>query len=330
MNKLELVMIILVFTFTIIPVFAQDPIMFENKSALIVNDNKQFHPCAEIFVLSFDCEWSNIQTMIIELAIAFIFGGWLASYFYKKQKEHTENLEKIKQSVTERVYERNIKYYTADFRIDELGDSNNKNAQEKATAEAFEIIDKIVEDKIDEITVSEIQGRGSSGEFVIKEGHVKIVEPRITTQNMGQMYQSANIHMEFSTLEVMDSVVSKIKTPYWDLQWHIKGEYDVHQTISKLDAIGKKPYSKSGSGGGDNTLWGKADYNIGTIGAISFTVSLWNDKINLTCVSRGPNEGMYQAHKVFSPGKLISILFGEMPHAEVQSLLQKCILGITK
>lgn len=284
-----------------------------------------FSSCHDILTFSLECEMSNLATMIIELTIAFIFGGILTYFFYKKQKQHAESLAKINKNVTEKVYSRNIEYYTCDFRFDEL-QKENPDAETKALKISNEFV-KNLEKTAKNIRDIEIPGRGKAHEVEFEEGNVRISLPYITIQNYPEgLSKTANIHVQTDKFPLIDKIITFSKRPYWDFQLHVEGKYDVHQMILKIEEeTGKKPLSKSGTGGGDKTQWDMATYTIMNVKNISVACTLAPDKINLTCISSGPNQGFYRAHKIFSPGKIIAILFGEMDLRQIREMINESL-----
>lgn len=89
-------------------------------------------------------------------------------------------------------------------------------------------------------------------------------------------------------------------------------------TVPKIRGSSKAGGSKSGTGSGENTVWDNATYGLMSVNSHQIVVRISTDKIALTCQSSPVNGGVFQAHKILNPGKLISILFGEKNHQEVK------------
>jgi len=285
--------------------------------------------CTEIIQASLDCEWSNQQTMLIELAIGSVFAVLLAAYFYKKQEEQKEGLARVERSVTEKVYSRDINSYTCDVQFNEPEGNAPDLAKNKVLKDSENWIDGIKKKSKSVIGEIEISGRGKGYELQFEKGILRITFPHLTRSFFGgidQYTQTANIHIQTEDLELLDMIIREGDKPYWDLSWNITSKYNIHEIIPKIEeAQGRKPYSRGGTGTGQDTLWTGADYKVIELDGVVISASIYEKSVHLTCTHRKPHQGFRNAHRVFSPGKIFAILFGEVQYQEVKDMAMKSI-----
>lgn len=269
-----------------------------------------------------NCDFTNLGSSILEVFI----GIFIAMLIYKLQTDSSKKLDKVKEDVTEKIYSRNVREYTCDFGLDELIDTTSatgeKEAEERVLERAKKFIDNIEKNAIT-VTDSEIQGRGKSHLIELSKGIIEITLPKIAHTSKPPGTKSVNLHLKTKNLEILDDVIKINKFPYWDFQWNFDENYDIQQLIKTIEEkTGKTPGSKSGIGSRENTLWTMADYGLPRVNNHGMVVRIGTNMIGLTCQSSPIDGGIFHAHKILTPGKLISILFGEKTHQEVKKIIE--------
>lgn len=268
------------------------------------------------------CDFTNLGSSILEVLI----GVFIAMLVYKLQRDSSKNISEVKKDVTEKVFSRNIREYTCDFGLDEIIDQKSatgeKDAEDKVMKRAEKFLENI-EKNAKSVTDSDIPGRGSSHIIEKEKGIIEITVPKIRGSSKAGGTKSVNLHLKTDNLELLDDIIKINKHPYWDFQWILDENYDVQQLIKTIEEkTGKSPGSKSGTGSGENTVWDSATYGLMSVNSHQIVVRISTDKIALTCQSSPVDGGVFQAHKILNPGKLISILFGEKNHQEVKQILE--------
>ena len=200
--------------------------------------------------------------------------------------------------------------------------SGGKDAEDKVMKRAEKFIENI-EKNSKSVTDSDIPGRGKSHLVELSKGIIEITLPKIANSSKPPGTKSVNLHLKTDNLELLDDIIKINKHPYWDFQWHFDEIYDVQQLIISIEEkTGKIPGSKSGTGSRENTVWTSASYGLTSINEHQIVVNISTDKISLTCISSPIDGGVFQAHKLLNPGKLISMLFGEKTHQEIKQILE--------
>jgi len=223
---------------------------------------------------------------------------------------------------------RKILEYSCDLMFEEKEGKDVEQAKTKAIDLA-----KTWQSKIDSLGTilgeEEIPGRGKAYKLKLKEGVAKITFPKTSQQYYGFLTQAARIHVRSDNFTVFDKILKAGSHPYWVLEWKIANSLDVNSVINKISELtGRYPPSKSGTGSGSSTHWGVADYYILNDPEATVRVSLQeiDDKtaqISLICHSKEPNQGFTHAHEVFSPDKIMSILYAQTQVPEVRALVQE-------
>ncbi|MDE1766449.1 MAG: hypothetical protein KGI27_09310 [Thaumarchaeota archaeon] len=271
-------------------------------------------------IVSAVCDLTTLGGTLTDIGI----GTIIAILLFKIQADQSERLTKVTRNVTEKVYSRNVEYYTCDIQFDEPEGTDPSEAERRARERGQKLVDEIKHDasRVEKII---IEGRGDAYHLTLKEGTLKITLPVIVQQNFGTLARSSRIHIQSTSFAMLDKILSVENRQYWDLQWHVTPKYDIHNLISKiLEATGKSPSSKSGTGQGGNTRWDMADYPISP-GYGAIVIRLAPSYIALTYQNKPMNGGFYKAHKIFLPEKLVSILFGEVPITELREMIKQSL-----
>jgi hypothetical protein len=262
----------------------------------------------------------------MELLIASIFAVILGLIFYRKQNQTARELAKIKKSLTDKVFERKIESYTADVLFDEPVEPTHDAAIIKLgpRTRAWE---NQIERKASNISGAiRIDGRGNGREFgfqgrtaIISYAspflpHTYVVKHRHIT------CESSGFHIKTSSFELMDEILSQGKQPYWEFVWYLSAPYDILQLVSMVrEATGKEAphYTEE-----------HVAYPLPGIDGMDFRVDIYKKSLHIVCNNRGPNQGFYHAHKVFSPTMIIQFLLGEINYAEFRQMLLKSVTKI--
>jgi len=268
------------------------------------------------------CDFTNLGSSILEVLV----GGFIAMLVYKLQKDSSKKLSEIKKDVTEKVYSRNVREYTCDFQLDEVIDKKSgtgeKDAEDKVMKRAEKFIENI-EKNSKSIIDSDIPGRGKSHIIELSKGIIEITLPVIRVSSKVGGIKYANLHLKTDNLELLDDVIKINKHPYWDFQWHLDEKYDVQQLMNTIEEKGgKHPFSSAVSGTGENITMTNANFHLMDLNEYKIVINLSTEKISVTCISSPPNGGIFKAHKLLNPGKLISVLFGEKTHPEIKQLVE--------
>lgn len=269
-----------------------------------------------------NCDFTNLGSSILEVSI----GVFIAILVYKLQTDSSKKLAKVKEDVTEKVYSRNVREYTCDFQLDEVIDKKSTigeiDAEDKVMKRAAKFIENIENGAIS-FTDSDIPGRGQSHIIEKQKGTIEITLPKIRESSKAGGTKSVNLHLRTTNLELLDDTIKINKHPYWDFQWLLDEKYDVHQIMNIIEEkTGKGSFSSSGSGTGENIKMDRASYHLARLNEYEIVITISTEMISVTCIRSPPNGGIFRAHKLLNPGKLVSILFGEKTHPEIKQIAE--------
>lgn len=136
--------------------------------------------------------------------------------------------------------------------------------------------------------------------------------------------RSADVYLTSRSKNAIDRILEQGQL-YCTFSWILSNELDVSSIISKIEDIkGIKP----GSGSSINGEITNASYYIANVKGNRIRVDIskdMNQRTNITLVNDAgnPNSGFINAHKLFSPDIILSILYGEIPKSEIDDLVRK-------
>ncbi len=242
-----------------------------------------------------------------------------------------KELDKILKSnsggIKEEIDSQIIKNYSCDITFDELEDDNPERAKMNALKSAEKVFE-LIRSKSNRIIEIDIPGRGIGYEFQNKEGVVRITKPSIPHHSKLENCQFAQMHIETSNYDLLSKILNENSLMYWDFKWELSQELDVVNLIPKIKELtGKNPFSSSTSHNGD-LVGGNASYSLVSTEGVKVATTISGTKnganhISITCINRKPKKGFYTAHQNFSPGKIMSILFGEATYIEIKNLVDR-------
>ena len=226
-------------------------------------------------------------------------------------------------------FSRKILLYAGNLNFDVLENGNEHEVQKQALDLANNWIHKIKalsNDKIETMSTDQ----GESIVVKLEEGIVTIRLPNLTRSYNGTYAQTAGVYFETKSKDVLNKIISIGQHSYWHLEWIIADDLDVHSLISKVEeSTGKKP-STSGTGSPPNVHWNMADYGISNsvgkrVRAHLTSIDSTKSKIGITCDDSMFDKGFIKAHEVFSPDSILSIIYGEIPLAEIREMITQAI-----
>ncbi len=295
--------------YTIIGVITQNVIPYLTKCG--ISDNIDG-------TISVDCDLTALGATITDISI----GAVIALLIFKIRTDQAEKLTKVTRNVTEKVYSRNVDYYTADIAIEEPEGNDPETAERRAMYHAQRWV-KNIQDQATGVKEVEIEGRGKALELTLKDGVIQVTIPTITRQYRGTYTKAARIHIRTNEFKLFDEILSSGKLPYWDLRWYVVPKYDAHNLNSKIfEATGRIPSSSSGVGTGEEAKILLATYPL-IPNDNSIVAYVGVDYVSLTYQAFPENKGFFKAHRIFMPEKIIAILLGEIELSEVQEMLKQ-------
>jgi len=226
---------------------------------------------------------------------------------------------------------RKILEYSCDLMFEEREDDSN--AAETKSIELAKNWESKIQTLGNVMPSEDIPGRGPAYTLQLQEGDAQLTSIKTSRQYYGFYTQAARIHIRTQNYNVLDKILKTGNHPYWVIEWIISNSLDVHSVIDKIDKLlGKQPSSKGGSGSGDNIHWGSADYTIFNDSDRSVRVTLQelNDtsaKVSLISSFNVPNRGFVKAHEIFTPDKIMSILYAQTNIPEVRELLDQAYVN---
>lgn len=173
--------------------------------------------------------------------------------------------------------------------------------------------------KINTITMD---GQGPASLLKVKEGEVKFSHPKISPRTP----VSAGIMVESNSPGAMDKILAGKEQWHWDIRWNIPQRMDLNKIEKRIKELtGKTPNSTSTDG---RTMM-SASYHLFSDSEISMNVSIATYQNGMLYVYVGCYgsllRGFVVASRVFSPGLILSVLYGEISTLEFRKKVNEGI-----
>lgn len=280
-----------------------------------------FPSCGEFWSWGFgSCEISNNQALIFEA----IFALGLGFLFLWLQKRQSKKLEKVTKDVTEKIYSRNIKSYELELYFDDLEDTPEEQVKKRAKDWTEQIHNHIIVSS-NGTSSSTTENNVEIDSIYSEKGFVEIRRNNPVRQGPfdGKMFRSVNVQLKINDFRLLDEIIKFTqKRPYILLRWNIEGKYDISQIISQIEEkTGRKPGSMKNTYSADGA-WDAAMYNLAEVDGVNMVTQIATDSIYIHYWRKCNLTGFYRAHEMFNPGKIISMLFGEVKMPEIRELMK--------
>lgn len=213
--------------------------------------------------------------------------------------------------------------YTCELKIestpdDEVSDSMDSEVLEKKEnwLSKIESIGKLEKKQEDDNQIEYLL-RGSSG-------HLKIfLGKKIHLHSSAQKWKVINIKISTQNSPLLEQVIQQGSIPVTVIYWIINNKINVNSMVNDIKELtGKSPGSSSGLGGGIIT---SASYGLGRFddSTIRILLSTDNSYGKLGLQRDGfPDKGFTNAHTIFNPDIILSVLYGKLPYQKLQQLLK--------
>jgi hypothetical protein len=164
--------------------------------------------------------------------------------------------------------------------------------------------------KIDTITM---QGQGPASLLNVKEGEVMFSHPKIA----GRTPVSADIMVESNSPGAIDKILAGKEQWHWDIRWNIPQRMDLNKIEKRIKELtGRTPSGTSTDG---RTMM-SVSYHLFSDSEISMEVGIATYQNGMLYVYVGCYgsllRGFVVASRVFSPGLILSALYGEISISE--------------
>jgi len=280
-----------------------------------------FPNCDEFWTWDFSgCEISNNQALIFEA----LFALGLGFLFLWLQKRQSRKLEQVTKDVTEKIYNRNIKSYELELYFDDLEDTPEEQVKKRAKDWTEQIHNHIIMSS-NGTSSNTIEDNVEIDSIYSEKGFVQIRRNNPVRQGPfdDKMFRSVNIQLKINDFRLLDEILKFIqKRPYTLLRWNIEGKYDVQQIISQIEEkTGRKPGSMKNAHSADGA-WEAVMYNLAEVDGVNIVAQIATDSVHIHYWRKENLTGFYRAHEMFNPGKIISMLFGEVKMPEIRELMK--------
>jgi hypothetical protein len=222
-------------------------------------------------------------------------------------------------------YAHTVESFCCDFRFEHLEERDAEAAKAQSLHDAEIWIKAIRSKSLKQVEVEQDISFGHLYKVHLAEGEVKISYPTISRQSYRVGYtQSANVHLVSKSIGTINRVLVE-DHPCWTFNWTLCGELDIASLISIIEEThDKKPISTSSDGAKATS----ASYYIAIHSGYRIRVDISSGvskTTNITLVydDGEPNLGFINAHNIFSPDIILSILYGEIPKKDITELILK-------
>jgi hypothetical protein len=264
--------------------------------------------------MSLECEWSNQQTMSVELAIAIPIALALSLFFYRRQNRLTSAFIKLRRSVSDRTFAKTVKSYSIDITIDHPERDDAAEAGTQSLRVADEWVQAAEQDAL-EISPIDIPGRGAAHEVRFAEGSLLLTLPRLSRSmyESGEYFQTATVHVRTDKQDLLDRAISRGNQPYWELVWYVDTPYDIQKLVDFIKEV---------SGRGPLTYdQYYAKYNLPKVDNQIASVNIYRESMHLALENHGPGIGFFEAHNLLSPTNVLDCIMNEITYSEQVILL---------
>jgi len=216
-------------------------------------------------------------------------------------------------------YLRKTLTYSCDFIFDVLEGDDADTAKKNALEQANSWLENIKQQSLGVVGKEDIPGRGEALVIKFKEGIAKLTIPKTTRQSYHDGYaQSGRIHVVCEKFDVLEKIISVGNRKYWCLTWIVDG-LNVSKVVSTVFELeGKTPPTSEGS----------FQRYIISDGNLRIRVDLQQGQSNLTTINLvfdggEIGKGFFKAHEIFSPDKILSILYHEVSPIEIRKMVEE-------
>jgi hypothetical protein len=232
-------------------------------------------------------------------------------------------------------YTHQVKEYTVLFRfsvyLEEEGEAETQLRARHLAEQWLLDVTKQLGGKLEEKSTSEIEKM-----YLLKAGgnHIKTSIKWDYKGFDGQRYfRSADISMTSRSLPIINKIVEVSNYPYWYLSWRLKSELDVSIIVSRISELtGETSNEAVGVYTPSGTLtYQNASYRIGQVNDSSIRVGLFRAQqkfdAEVCLVFEDPQKGgFYQAHRLLTVEKALSILYGDLTRTDIHQLLMEACM----